>query len=545
MTRIDVKSARRYRALIGILCFVATQLLFSPANSAVSQEANLRAAVQAAVQHTADPEILALYQKHDFQPFWYGETQSEARISLFTELRRRPFYGIPDDQDCVALTKPGAVFWRGLADADVALSACLLRMRTSIALGVVPKETLGPDWFFNGSAPNLADDDLDDIRHAHIRDLLSRASPPSAEYAALQAALAFYMDIDAKGGWPASHSTSEILLDGTDPRASLLRDRLSVEGYISRDVIELEALRSAVRNFQTDHGLVPDSRIGKQTVAALNVTAADRVGQIAVNMERWRHVPRSFGSSYVEVNVADATLSVVQNAEKTVHMRTIVGDMRHPTPAFQATITAITFNPSWTVPSSIAMKEILPKLRRNPKYLLENEIEILDRPSDPFGLDVDWRHTPPSRFGYRLRQRPGSKNSLGLIKFEMANPFDVYLHDTPAKALFALPRRGLSHGCIRVESPQTLALRLLPNHSPEEIGEAIAKGTTTTMPLAQPLPVYVMYWTAFLGEDGHVNFRDDLYGRDTAIAHVLKYNYSPRPLAANQLINIDNCLSTS
>jgi murein L,D-transpeptidase YcbB/YkuD len=184
-------------------------------------------------------------------------------------------------------------------------------------------------------------------------------------------------------------------------------------------------------------------------------------------------------------------------------------------------------------------------LRRDPLYLQKNDIVILNRDADPNGLNVDWRKVSAARFPFQLRQRPGSKNPLGLIKFEMANGFDVYLHDTPAKGLFARARRGLSHGCIRVEQPATLALRLLPDWHEADLQAAIASGETRLIPLPRPLPVYLLYWTAFVDDSGQLNFRDDLYGRDGAIAVALGLSVPAPPKVQILPVATADCIAPS
>jgi murein L,D-transpeptidase YcbB/YkuD len=204
----------------------------------------------------------------------------------------------------------------------------------------------------------------------------------------------------------------------------------------------------------------------------------------------------------------------------------VVGDLQHPTPIVQARLEAVVLNPKWNVPASIAAREILPRLRENRRYLAENDIVIVDRrESDPFGLAVDWSAISAEAFPFRLQQQPGPDNPLGRIKFDVPNRFDVYLHDTPTRALFARPQRTASHGCIRVERAAALAVHVLADaagrFTPERLEEAIEAGGSPRIPVARPLPVYILYWTAFVGPDGLVQFRDDVYGRDRRLAAAL------------------------
>ena len=216
---------------------------------------------------------------------------------------------------------------------------------------------------------------------------------------------------------------------------------------------------------------------------------------------------------------SDATLQVAEEGRTVLTSRVVVGDPQHPTPVVQAWVEAVILNPAWNVPTSIAAQEILPRLRENRRYLVENDIVILERrESDPFGLAVDWSAFSAEAFPFRLQQRPGPDNPLGRIKLDVPNRFDVYLHDTPTRALFARPRRTASHGCIRVERADDLAAHVLSDGTgrwtPRRLAEAIADGGSSRIPVARPMPVYILYWTVFVGPDGLAQFRDDVYGRD-------------------------------
>jgi murein L,D-transpeptidase YcbB/YkuD len=281
--------------------------------------------------------------------------------------------------------------------------------------------------------------------------------------------------------------------------------------------------------------------VGAATLRALNVPAADRIQQIVWNLERWRWVPRDLGPHYVTVNAADATLRIIAEGRTVLRSRVVVGDLRHPTPVVQARLEAVILNPTWNVPLSIAVEEILPRLRENPRYLADNHIVILERRgSDPFGFAVDWSAVPTDPFPFRLQQQPGPDNPLGRIKFDIPNRFDVYLHDTPVRSLFARPVRTASHGCIRVERADDLAVHVLAE-SPggwtrQTLDEAIAAGDSPRITLARPLPVYILYWTAFVGQDGLVHFRDDVYGRDRRLAAMLApAGVAPRSVAVGDI----------
>jgi murein L,D-transpeptidase YcbB/YkuD len=308
-----------------------------------------------------------------------------------------------------------------------------------------------------------------------------------------------------------------------------LRSRLAAEDERVRPGVETiydGQLEDGVRRFQARHGLPADGIVGRATARSLNVPAVDRARQIALNLERWRWLPRDLGRHYVVVNAADAMLHVVLDGQTVLASRVVVGDVRHPTPVVRAWMAAIILNPRWSVPTSIAVAEILPRIRENARYLAENHMIIQERrESDPFGLAIDWATIPSDPFPFRLQQEPGPDNPLGRIKFDIPNRFDVYLHDTPTRSLFMRPVRTASHGCIRVERADDLALHVLTDGTgrwtKRRLEETIASAGSSRIVLARPLPVYILYWTAFAGPDGAVQFRDDVYGRDRRLADML------------------------
>ena len=238
---------------------------------------------------------------------------------------------------------------------------------------------------------------------------------------------------------------------------------------------------------------------------------------IAANMERWRWLPRTLEPDRIVINAADASLKLWLGDRPVLTSRVIVGKPRTRTPMLRAEGAGLTLNPAWTVPHSIAVKEILPKLKRNPGWLASQEMILLNGPpDDPHGLHVNWRAIPAGTFPYQIRQIPGPRNPLGQIKLELPNRFDVYLHDTPGKSAFTRPVRALSHGCVRVEQILPLASYALKADlsAEEEIAQAVGTGEKQYLPLTRKLPVYFLYWTAFPDEAGKIQFRPDIYGRD-------------------------------
>jgi murein L,D-transpeptidase YcbB/YkuD len=240
------------------------------------------------------------------------------------------------------------------------------------------------------------------------------------------------------------------------------------------------------------------------------------VAQIVANMERWRWMPRTFEDRYILVNVPQNELRVVDHGTTILRSRAIVGRVTDPTPILRAMVKGFVVNPPWNVPSIIARREILPKLRKDRFYLAKQDMVLRDGPpGDPHGLRVNWRalKTMP----YRVQQLAGPKSALGRIKLDMPNRFDAYLHDTPGKAAFQLDERFLSHGCVRVQQIMELASIVLTGDPETGISSTqtmIDAGATQRVSAGTPIPVYLVYWTAFQGDDGQLNFRPDIYGRD-------------------------------
>jgi murein L,D-transpeptidase YcbB/YkuD len=243
---------------------------------------------------------------------------------------------------------------------------------------------------------------------------------------------------------------------------------------------------------------------------------ADRVSQIELNLERWRWLPEELGERYIIVNIPTFQLEAMEQGKVSLAMRVVAGNADEtPTPIFSDEMTEVVFSPYWNVPTSILRKETIPAVLQDPSYLYRNNLEVVRAGQVVSPDSVDWSD-PDLRI--QVRQRPGAKNSLGLVKFLFPNKFDVYLHDTPADSLFARAERDFSHGCVRVEKPVELAqwvLRDQPEWTPERIAAAMHAGQERHVALKRRIPVYLVYATAWVDEKGQLNFTDDLYGHDT------------------------------
>ncbi|MFO7733692.1 MAG: L,D-transpeptidase family protein, partial [Candidatus Aminicenantes bacterium] len=341
------------------------------------------------------------------------------------------------------------------------------------------------------------------------------------------------------GGWPAFPPGPKLGRGARDPRIATLRECLASMGDLAPsdaggdpDLFD-SPLEDGVKAFQRRHGLDPDGVVGAATAAALAVPAAERLTQVLANLERWRWITQDLGERYVLINVADFRVGVFEGAREVLSMPAIVGTAFRRTPAFSGRMTYIEINPVWHVPPKLAREDILPKVRKDPSYLRERGIRVFrDWSAEAPEIDpdaVDWSHIDPDSLSFKFRQDPGPRNSLGRIKFMFPNKFDVYLHDTPDRGLFARAARDLSSGCIRVERPLDLAeyvLRDDPGWDREKIMAALADTATRVVNLRTPIAVHLLYWTAWMGDDGRMQFRGDIYLRDAALFEALRQRAS-------------------
>lgn len=292
-----------------------------------------------------------------------------------------------------------------------------------------------------------------------------------------------------------------------DPRIAVLEARLAVEDAtvaVDKAPVFDEALQQALMRAQKRFGLNPDGGLGPATLAALNVPVERRIDQILANMERWRWLPQQLPADRIQVNIAAAVMSVFHDDAPNLTMRAVTGRPGDETPMLQSTIHSIVLNPPWNVPSSIATKELWPKERANPGYLKRNDFIVIST----------------GEGASRLQQKAGPKAALGLVKFDFNNPYGVYLHDTPSRSKFSSFSRLASHGCVRLEKPIPLAKQLLassPDWQPDVVDATLAAGKTVRAQLAQPIAVFLLYWTAYMTPDGQMNFRDDPYGWDKVL----------------------------
>ena len=462
----------------------------------------IRAALTSGTHTPDNAAMLAFYQQRAFEPAW-----TDAEGPLPNALVALHLLHAAAEQGLSAASYPVAPAPRGDDSGarvafELSLTKALLRFSHDLHLGHTD-----PVAVYGVQAVSMAPRPLP-RRYDAVSKLARFAArgdastfvleqePAHPEYGRLKAALARYRAIADAGGWPMVEAGTAFR-----PDTELAR-RLLAEGYLRQSDMSAPAIKMALRAYQDRSGLAVTGIADAPTVQMLNVSAQDRAAQIAANMERWRWLPSTLGDRHIMVNIADASLTFVQDGSVALTSRVVVGLPDKQTPFLQTAVTAVTLNPVWHVPVSIIKNEILPKMAQDSSYL-ESKNMIMD--------------------DGRVEQGPGPGNALGVAKLEMPNSLDVYLHDSPAKSAFRAQRRTLSHGCVRVELIRQLAaLTLYGDDDTARLDELIATGETGSHTLAAPLPVYFQYWTALAADDGTVTFRDDVYQRDAPLALALE-----------------------
>lgn len=478
----------------------------------------------------AGEELLALYEPRDFQPLWTPGT-ARALVDFVQGMELDGLeparYGAPVLDSLVGVwpREPGAA-----AGVDLVFSDALLQVTHDLRRGVVDPSALGPEWADTPRESPMPPDSVAAlVSGGDLRRRLAALRPGHFIYQGLVGALARYRTLERLGGWPMVGEGPLLALDSISPRVPPLRVRLLRTGDLApggdststRFDADLDA---AVRRFQHRHGLNDDGVVGPSTRAALDVPVEERIRQLRLNLERARWVTPGLGPEYVAVNIAGQRTYLVRDDVVVWESRVVVGGPFTRTPVFRDTLRYLVVNPTWTVPRSIN-GEILARLRREPGYLRSQGFDVLDASGarvDP--ATIDFGAWTGASFPWVFRQRPGPANALGRIKFMFPNPHNIYLHDSPARQLFAREERLFSHGCIRVQDPLRLAELLLEGQGGPDRGgltALIATGETRTLPLEHPLPVLLLYWTAATDLHGEVHFYPDVYQRDTALARAL------------------------
>lgn len=485
------------------------------------------------------------YVRRLYRPAWSDARGPTPLIDdLVSALRQADREGLqPDDYHLAAIDtllaavradarSGGMIVPDRWAELDLLLTDAFLVYGSHLLAGRVNHETLKPEWVANRRGADFAAVLEAALESGDVAATLAALAPPHRGFRRLREALARYRQVAAMGGWPLIPAVATFKRGDRGPPVAALRERLRLEDHlgIGQDA-ELfdEALEQALKQFQRRHGLTADGAVGAATRAELNVPVERRVEQLEVNLERWRWLPKDLGRRHIIVNIAAFKLDVVEEDAAVMTMRVVVGRPYRRTPVFSDTMRYLVLNPYWQVPRSLAVQDLLPRIQRDPSYLAKQGVRVLQgwgseaREVDP--AMVDWSAITSARFPFRLAQDPGPLNALGRIKFMFPNRFNVYLHDTPTRRLFEETERDFSSGCIRVERATELAEYLLRRDvrwNREAILRALDEAVDGTVPLPEPMPIHLLYWTAWADGDGTIQFRRDLYGRDAPLLTALR-----------------------
>ncbi len=487
--------------------------------------------------------IKQLYTTYGNVPLWlekdgFSQSRSKALLRAVVDVRtdalRLDAYPLDElvaTVGAVQSTKQASA--AQLASADMLLTATYVELAEDLLTGQVDPKSIEQDWHIASGHEPIDSAVARSLRDPQLDSAIARMRPRDADYDALRRSLVRFQSIVAGGGWAVVPAGKALKPRQTDKPARLaaLRERLRVEGFgapgaaadaapagaAGANVYSTE-LAGLVADFQARHGIAVDSALGAETMQSLNVSAQYRLAQIAANLERYRWLPRSFGGRYVIVNVPAFRLEA-HDSTGTLEMKVIVGEEFEgkTTPVFADSMETVVFRPYWNITPDIQEQETAPKIAADAKYMEANDLEYFK----------DGGET-------RIRQKPGPKNSLGLVKFLFPNAFNIYLHDTPDDALFSKDVRAFSHGCIRLEKPEELAQWAL-GWDAARVDSAMQQGSDNqSTKLAKKIPVYIVYATAY-ERDGQLYFGNDLYSRDAALVKAVTGSIAPTENALRSL----------
>ena len=482
--------------------------------------------------------LRSFYAARRYEPFWVGPRGTRATAADLlsalcdaeTEGLRASHYHLEDLQRALSAIESAPKEPEPLASAEVLLSLAYVRFGLHLGIGRIPPKRAG--W-------STAHRELDAakvfsfLRDGDVKRAFGALTPRHEQYRHLKKALRELREVKARaGGWPEVPK-GPVLEPGTrDPRVVALRERLEAtgdrpnRGPADPQLYDPE-LVEAVKRFQQHHGLDPDGRIGGETLAELRATIDDRIAQLEANLERWRWLPDDLGGRHVLVNVPSYELQAFEHRKRVLRMRVIAGLPDWPTPAFTAKLEGLHFNPEWAVPRKITAEEIVPKLQADPQYAEQVGLRVLSK-EDGSEIDpatIDWAAVDPkAEIPFRFVHPSGDTNPLGKVRFAMPNRYAVYLHDTPEESLFQKTARAFSHGCVRVEKPEELTafvLRGSDQWSQEAVHSAFASTQRRTANAADPAQVHLVYFTAWVEDDGTLRLLKDVYRQDRVLKRLL------------------------
>ena len=523
-------SGERGRAGLWIAAAVSLLMVLTalPSRAVAQVTAFKQAVAEAAAQ---DRDIAAFYRTNGYKGIWTGSFGKDAsrRKALFAAIESAPVHGLPVgryDPDGLKTLLKAAKTPRDRGFAEVEMSRVFLRLASDMQTGMlIPAKV---DRGIKRAVPYRD-------RVSYLTNFAKsrpggffRALPPKTpEYSRLLKEKMKLERLLARGGWGAKVPAKSLKPGQSGAPVVALRNRLTALGYLRRSAAQTydAKLQKAVQQFQLDHGLSADGVAGPSTVTAVNKTAEDRLKSVIVAMERERWLNQPRGKRHVLVNLTDYSARIIDNGKVTFQTRSVIGanqsDRRSP--EFSDVMEFMVINPTWNVPRSIAVKEYLPMMKRNPNAA--GHLKLIDSRGRTVSRGaVNFNAYNERNFPFAIKQPPSRRNALGLVKFMFPNKYNIYLHDTPAKNLFSRETRAYSHGCIRLHQPFEFAYTLLAKQTRDPEGEFkrhLNTGRETVVKLEQHVPVHLIYRTAFTQAKGRTQYRRDVYGRDGRIWNAL------------------------
>jgi murein L,D-transpeptidase YcbB/YkuD len=487
--------------------------------------------------------VREFYSRREFRAAW---ADAESQQQLLRAVAESYEDGLnPADYHLPLLQKlsqevaaPGATD-AAKARYDILLTEALLRIGYHLSFGKVDPESFDAQWNYGRTLPrtDVSQAIENAIASSTVYDRVVALKPTHGMYGRLKQELARYRAMERDGGWSALPMGPALKPGASDARVPALRARLVrsadlLDVPVSDPLLYDAPLIAAVKQYQQRNGLEPDGVVGAATITELNVPVAQRITQLRVNLDRGRVLLHDLPDRFMVVNTAGYTIYLVKGQQVVWDARVQVGKTYRRTPLFRSEITYLVLNPTWTVPPGIIKADILPAARRDPRSITRRGLRVLDangRELDPAA--IDWSRFSSGHIPYTLRQDPGQSNALGRVKFMFPNAYQVYLHDTPSQSLFERTDRAFSSGCVRVERALELAERVLDDPqrwNQSSIAQVIASGRLQNVTLKTRIPVLLTYWTAWVDPRGVMNFRRDIYGRDTKWAAGLDAAFTVR-----------------
>ncbi len=516
----------RASVMLGVFLTVFSPLFTS---TAVAQSTAFKQAVALAAAN--DPAVLEFYKERNFKPIWTGNSDRQRRRAFLDAASKAWVHGLPAGRyDAAQLKKDfGAIkSAKARGTLEVETSKKFLQYAQDIQSGILEPLKIDKELYVKPPRRDRLKT-LIAFTKSSPQSFIKSLPPKHLDYQRLLKEKARLEKIVGRGGWGPKVGGKALKPGQNNKRVVELRRRLTALGYkkLGTSPEYNETLQKSVQVFQVDHGLNPDGVAGGTTLKALNVSAQTRLQQVIVGLERQRWLNKPRGKRHIFVNQADFRAHVMDNGKPTLTTRVVVGKAgKFRTPEFSDEMTHMVINPTWHVPKSIARKEYLPMLQKDPNALARQGLRMTDvngQRVDPSTLD--YSQYDVTNFPFDLKQPPSRGNALGLVKFMFPNKFNIYLHDTPSKSLFARDTRAYSHGCVRVQKPFELAYTLLKplTNDPKGLFHGhLDTGRESVVDLKAPIPVHLVYHSAWVTSGGRPNYRADTYGRDRKIFGALQ-----------------------